>query len=227
MAWLQAECGLEQATAGRVADAPLPEGHCRLGLRALKKIVPEMETGKRYHEAAAAAGYDHAQLPTGEQSLNGYLPYYGEWLPDAVVGSGDPRDTPEKRFGKLPNPTVHIGLNQLRKVVNALIRQYGPPAEIVVEFTRALKLSPKERQEVEREQAKNQAKNDRYRTEIARLGLSPNARNMLKMRLWEELNPADAFDRCCPYSGEKIGLTTLMSEQVDIDHLIPFSESWD
>jgi CRISPR-associated endonuclease Csn1 len=227
VAWLQSECGLDEATAARVAAAPLPEGHCRLGLRALKKIVPEMETGKRYHEAAAAAGYDHAQLPTGEQSLTGYLPYYGEWLPDAVVGTGDPRHTPEKRFGKLPNPTVHIGLNQLRKVVNALIRQYGPPSEIVVEFTRALKLSPKERQEVEREQAKNQAKNDSRRAELAKYGLSPNANNMLKMRLWEELNPADILDRKCPYSGKAISFSTLMSDQVDIDHLIPFSKSLD
>jgi CRISPR-associated endonuclease Csn1 len=114
-----------------------------------------MEAGLGYHEAAAKVGYDHAKLPDGVLSPNGRLPYYGEWLPDAVVGSADPREPIEKRFGRLPNPTVHIGLGQLRRVVNALIKQHGPPTEIAIEFTRALKLSPNEKAEVQREQRRN------------------------------------------------------------------------
>ena len=30
--------------------------------------------------------------------------------------------------GKIANPTVHIGLNQLRQIVNALIKRYGHPS---------------------------------------------------------------------------------------------------
>src|SRR5882724_8106439 len=63
----------------------------RLGLRAIKAILPHMEGGMNYPDAAKAAGYDHALLPTGELSPNGRLPYYGEWLQDDVLGSGDPR----------------------------------------------------------------------------------------------------------------------------------------
>jgi uncharacterized membrane protein YvlD (DUF360 family) len=37
-------------------------------------------------------------------------------------GSGKIEDPPEKRYGRIANPTVHIGLNELRKVVNALIK---------------------------------------------------------------------------------------------------------
>ncbi len=33
--------------------------------------------------------------------------------------------------------TVHIGLGQLRRIVNEGIRQFGPPSEIAAEFTRA------------------------------------------------------------------------------------------
>lgn len=220
--WLQRECGLTETAAEKVADARLPEGHCRLGLRVIKALLPHMEAGLRYHDAAAKAGFDHAKLPDGVLSPTGRLPYYGEWIPDAVVGSSDPRDTNEKRYGRFPNPTVHIGLGQLRRVVNEIIGQFGPPLEIAIEFTRALKHSPREKAEIKREQRANQEKNDARRKELAKLGLLDNPRNLLKMRLWEELNPRDPMDRKCPYTGEQIGLEKLLSEEVDIDHILPF-----
>jgi CRISPR-associated endonuclease Csn1 len=220
--WLANTCGLSPETAQRIADTPLPDGHCRLGLRAIKKMLPFMEAGLGYHEAAAKAGYDHAKLPTGE--ILDHLPYYGEWLPDAVVGSGDPRDLKERKFGFFPNPTVHIGLGQLRRLVNGLIKDYGAPTEIVIEFTRALKLSPKEKIEVRREQRRNQDKNEARAADLAEHGIEANPRNLLKMRLWEELDPVD---RKCPFTGETISLRRLMSEEVEIEHLIPFKDSLD
>ena len=227
IAWLTAEAGLDQAAAARVASAFLPEGHCRLGLRAIKKILPFMESGMIYPEAAKAAGYDHAHVPTGELSPKGYLPYYGEWLQDDVLGSGDPHDAKDKRWGRFPNPTVHIGLGQLRRVVNALIREYGAPAEVAVEMTRAFKLSPEQLAKVEKEQAENQRKNDARREELGNLGQAGNSRNLLKLRLWEELNPRDPLDRRCPFSGEVINIARLLSAEVEIEHLIPFQDSWD
>ena len=227
IAWLVDNAGLDAATAERIADAFLPDGHSRLGLRAIRAILPHMVGGKNYPDAAKAAGYDHALLPTGEVSKNGRLPYYGEWLPDDVLGTGDPRDVNDKRWGRFPNPTVHIGLGQLRRVVNALVRDYGPPEEVAVEMTRAFKLSPEQLAKVEKEQAENQRKNEKRREEIQKHGQSPNARNVLKMRLWEELNASDPLDRRCPFSGENIGIARLLSDEVEIEHLIPFSDCWD
>jgi CRISPR-associated endonuclease Csn1 len=227
VAWLIGNTGVDRATADRVASAFLPDGHSRLGLRAIRKILPFMEAGQNYADAAKSAGYDHALLPTGELSLNGRLPYYGEWLQNDVLGSGDRRDVKDKRWGRFPNPTVHIGLGQLRRIVNALIAEYAAPTEIAVEMTRDFKLSPKKLAEVEREQTENQRKNERRAEEIRKLGQAVNARNLLKLRLWEEQNHYDPMDRRCPYTGEVIGIERLLSEEVDIDHLIPFSESWD
>jgi CRISPR-associated endonuclease Csn1 len=185
------------------------------------------EEGLNYPDAARAAGYDHALLPTGELSKSGYLPYYGEWLQNDVLGSGDERDTNDKRWGRFPNPTVHIGLGQLRRVINALIKEYGPPEQVTVEMTRDFKLSPAELAKVEKEQAENQKKNEKRAEEIRKLGQAVNARNLLKMRLWEEHNLYDPLDRRCTYTGEVISIERLLSEEVDIDHLIPFSDSWD
>ncbi len=225
VAWLIAETGVEEARARKIADAPLPDSHCRLGLRALKALVPRMEEGLRYDEAAKAAGYDHARLPTGE--IRPRLPFYGEILQDHVVGSGDERDPAEKRWGRLPNPTVHIGLNQLRRVTNALIKRYGPPAEVVVEMARDFKLSPQALRKLELEQAENQRKNDLRRKKLEELGYPANHGNLLKLRLWEELNEKDEADRACPFTGQKIGVRMLLSDEVEIEHLIPFSRSWD
>jgi CRISPR-associated endonuclease Csn1 len=225
--WLVAEAELDHATAERVASAFLPDGHSRLGLRAIRKVLRGMEEGKDYFEAATAAGYNPAQQPDGVLSPTGYLPYYGEWLPDDVLGSGDPHDPKDKRWGRFPNPTVHIGLGQIRRVVNALIREHGAPAEIAVEMTRNFKLSPKQLADVEKEQAENQRKNKARREELRKLGQADNARNVQKLRLWEELNPRDPLDRRCPFSGEQISIHALLSDEVEIEHLIPFAQSWD
>ncbi len=227
MLWLKGKCDLDAETAERIADATLPEGHCRLGLRAIKKLLPLMEGDSRYDEAAKQAGYDHTKLPTGE--VLDKLPYYGQWLADAVVGTGDARDSKEEQFGRFPNPTVHIGLGQLRRLVNRLIDELGPPEEIAVEFTRALKLSPEERRRVQAEQRKNQELNqkrvEKIREALDNPQFDPSRHDLLKMRLWEELGPAD--DRHCPYTGEVIGIRRLLSEEVDIDHILPFKMTLD
>jgi CRISPR-associated endonuclease Csn1 len=225
--WLKAKCDLGADAAEKITEATLPEGHCRLGLRAIRKLLPHLEAGLGYHDAAAAAGYDHAKLPTGE--IVDKLPYYGKWLSDAVVGTADARHKKEKQFGRFPNPTVHIGLGQLRRLVNGLIDQFGPPTEIAIEFTRALKLSPEEKRRKQAEQRKNQELNqkriEKIREALDNPHFDPSPRDLLKMRLWEQLGPAD--DRQCPYSGDVIGIRRLLSEEVDIDHILPFKMTLD
>ncbi|MFD1332566.1 type II CRISPR RNA-guided endonuclease Cas9 [Methylopila musalis] len=225
--WLVEECGLDPGAAEAVADAPLPAGHSRLGLNALERLLPHMERGLNYPEAAAAEGLDHAHLPTGDPI--GRLPHYGAWIPEAVVGTGDPNDPADKRFGRFPNPTVHIALGQLRRVVNALIDQHGAPTEIVIEFTRALKLSPDEKKKAQADQRKNQVANEKRAEEyrVHSEGAEPSSRDLLKMRLWEELNLRDPRDRKCPFTGKPIVFATLMSDEVEIEHLIPLGLSLD
>ncbi|MDB5485037.1 MAG: CRISPR-associated endonuclease, Csn1 family [Tardiphaga sp.] len=232
IAWLETNCALDAAAAARVANTTLPDSHCKLGLRAIKAILPIMQneydddgiSGAGYHLAAKRAYGHHSHLGTGEQ-LDA-LPYYGKWMQDDVVGSGDARDKKEKQYGQFPNPTVHIGLGQLRRLTNELIRKYGPPEQISIEFTRGLKLSEKQKTEVQREQRKNQEKNKARAAELAKFGRPANPRNLLKMRLWEELS-RDIVDRKCVYTGEQISIERLLSDEVDIDHILPVAMTLD
>jgi CRISPR-associated endonuclease Csn1 len=251
--WLQAETGVDERRAEDIANQGLPEGYGSLSAMALSRILPELRRDVvTYDKAVLAAGFSHhSQLPyaagpddgeeiesidldTGEikKKFRFYqLPYYGKPLQRHVgFGTGDPADTPEKRFGKIANPTVHIGLNQVRLVVNALIKRYGHPSEVIVEVARDLKQSQEQRKEENERQANNQKRNERIRADVAGvLQISierVKATDIQKVILWEELSFDPAF-RHCPYSGMQISEAMLLSDQVEIEHILPFSETLD
>lgn len=226
--WLEHECGLSVDAARTVANANLPDGYGRLGRKALSKILPKLaESVITYDSAVKAAGYaSHSDFYTGE--IHDALLYYGKSLERHVgFGTGEIGHSDEKRYGKIANPTVHIGLNQLRKLVNAIIEKFGPPDEIIVEVARDLKISHAKRREIEDEQAKRQEENDKHRRKLLEQGLPDNTENMLRMRLWTELNRDDPAHRCCPFTGEPISVTKLFSPEVEIEHLLPFARSLD
>jgi CRISPR-associated endonuclease Csn1 len=234
VAWLMANFGLDAERAEKIANCPLPDGHSRLSVLALDRIVPELKRDVvSYAEAVQRAGFDsHSALSHAERTgeVMPLLPYYGEALQRHVgFGSGVPTDPPERRFGRIANPTVHIGLNELRKVVNGLIARYGHPSEIVVELARELKQSKAARDEIAADQARRQAENVRYRDEIRSLlrGGDPSSLDIQKRRLWHELNPTDAANRRCPYTGEQIGIERLFSDEVEVEHILPFSKTLD
>ncbi|MDP3887299.1 type II CRISPR RNA-guided endonuclease Cas9 [Hydrogenophaga sp.] len=232
--WLEAITGVDEARAEAIATAALPEGYGSLSAKALERILPELRRNVvTYDKAVLAAGFEHhshiSHAATGE--IFPELPYYGEYLQRHVgFGSGNSTDTPEKRFGKIANPTVHIGLNQVRVVVNALINRYGHPSEVIVEVARDLKQSQEQRKEDNERQAKNQRRNERLRGEVAAvLQISPERvrhADIQKLILWEELS-FDPADRRCPYSGVQISAQMVLGDQVEIEHILPFSQTLD
>lgn len=232
--WLQENAGLDEGHAELIANAALPEGYGSLCAKALARILPELRREViTYDKAVLAAGFDHhsniSAAATGEILME--LPYYGQPLQRHVgFGTNNPSDSDEKRYGKIANPTVHIGLNQVRLVVNALIKRYGHPSEVIVEVARDLKQSKAQREEESKRQAENQQRNLRMRGDIAEvLHISPERvriADLQKMILWEELSN-DIADRRCPYSGAQISAQMLFSDQVEIEHILPFSETLD
>ena len=232
--WLQEETGIDEARAEAIANTGLPEGYGSLCAKALARILPELRRDVvTFDKAVLAAGFDHHShiSPAASGEILMELPYYGIPLQRHVgFGTGATEDRDEKRYGKIASPTVHIGLNQVRLVVNALIKRYGHPSEVIVELARDLKQSKDQRDEENKRQADNQRRNLAMRTTIAKvLNTNPErvkASDIQKMILWEELS-FDPADRRCPYSGEQISVTMLMSDQVEIEHILPFSETLD
>ena len=178
-----------------------------------------------YHEAVARMGKHHSKKEKRE--IQRSLPYYGKVLVGQVNGAkGENYEgNDEEKYGFIANPTVHIALNQLKKLVNALIRRFGNPDQIIMEVTRELKWSKTKKEEVFREQAKNQKDNERVKKELTDLGLLQiGSEDIKKYKLWEELAP-ETIARCCPYCGKTISARQLMSGAVEIEHILPYSRT--
>ncbi len=216
---------LSDAQAHTIAGFTLPDDYGSLSLKALARIVPELEREVvTYDEAVRRAGYlSHSQFHTGE--IFDRLPYYGQVLAGYTAPTPTAKDPDERRYGKIPNPTVHIGLNQVRLLVNALVKRYGPPKQIVIELTREFGASGEKRREIMAKQKENQDRNDGYAEALSKLGVRNSRENRLKLQLWDELGKDDAMDRYCIYSGKRLSKTMLFSDEVEIDHILPFSQT--
>nr|WP_245942013.1 type II CRISPR RNA-guided endonuclease Cas9 [Sphingomonas gilva] len=225
--FLTGECGLDEAAAFAVAKAPLPEGHGRLGETATRLILEELKKEVvTYDEAVRRGGWHHSDDRTGE--ILDRLPYYGELLArDIPPGSQDPSDPPEKRWGKITNPTVHIGLRQLEKLVNAIIAVHGRPDQIVVELARELNLGEDDKKKHEARIRRDTAAAIARGEKLEQEGVPNTGANRALLKLWEELNPANPLDRRCPYCADPIGMRALFSGEADVDHIIPYSRSLD
>lgn len=186
----------------------LPKGVMAISHKALRKITPHLRAktspearGVRYDEACQLAGYHHSQK---EQ-----------------VTVSDQLPLPTK---DLRNPLVQRAIFQIRKVVNAIIKEHGKPDIIRIEMARDLKNSAKQREEIRKNQGKNERANKKAREFLEEeIGINPNRGDLLKFRLWEEC------DRTCPYTGESISVHQLFGEtaQFEVEHILPFSRTLD
>ncbi len=219
--------GLDQGQAEAIANVTLPSGYGNLSEKAIRKLLPHLEKGLVYSDAVLAAGYAHHSFRNAEAHER--LPYYGEVLERDVVGS-DPEKDPERdgepaRYGRIPNPTVHVGLNQLRRVTNRIMDSYGKPDEVVVELARDLKMNREQKQEYERRQREGGERNERLRKdlELSETAVTPDA--LGKLRLWEEQGPLHAH--ICPYTGQSLSFDMVVSAATEVDHVLPFSRTLD
>ena len=218
--------GLSREQAKDVAEVRLPDGHVHLSTKAIRKMLPHLENGRRYDEAVVDAGYRH-HSDFRNSEAHDQLPYYGVVLERDVVGAD--RNAPEadepKRYGRFPNPTVHIGLNQLRRVVNSLIETYGKPAEIVVELARDLKSNKEQRERYVTQRNANETANEERVKRLKDAGDRPTSEAILRLRLWEEQGPVHS--RRCPYTGKPIGFRMALSNETEVDHILPWSKTQD
>lgn len=221
---LMRDWNLTPEQAERVAGLALPEGysaHCCAVLDALCEV---MEAGVlTYAEARQVIGFARKE-PTGEVLLR--LPYYGQILTRYVGRTGQSGDPLEQRYGRIANPTVHIALNQVRRVVNELIKTHGLPAQVVLEVARDLKNGLKAKEEIRKRQNEEKRKNTQRRELLQAEGIKDSRDTLQLLRLWEELAEDPAARRCL-YTGEPISFSRLMSDEVEVEHILPFARTLD
>lgn len=171
-----------------------------LSLEALKNILPFMEQGDDYDTAWRKV---YPPQSTKKESV----------LPPI------PAD-------EIRNPVVLRALSQARKVINGVVRRYGPPARIHIETAREVGKSFKDRKEIEKRQEENRKDREKaaakFREYFPNFVGEPKSKDILKLRLYEQQHGK------CLYSGKEINLGRLNEKgYVEIDHALPFSRTWD
>ncbi|WP_053284650.1 type II CRISPR RNA-guided endonuclease Cas9 [Clostridium botulinum] len=172
-----------------------------LSIEAIEKILPFMKEGYQYNDACEKAGYDFKAI------------YKGVKL----------KKLPVIDIDEIVNPVVNRALAQGRKVINAVIDKYGSPTRINIELARNIAKNFKDRKAIEREQKENRDNKEKIREEIKNLmGKEPTGSEVLKYRLWEQQRWE------CAYTQQPISIDQLFtSGYCEIDHIIPFSRSFD
>lgn len=226
--WLMAAHGVSEEQAHAIGKIRLPDGHGRLGETASRAILATLKVEVITYDQAVTKAIErhHSDFRTGE--ILDRLPYYGELLSREIPpGTLNANDPDEVRWGKITNPTVHIGLNQLRKLVNVVIARHGRPDQIVVELARELKLNEKQKTERNRELVANTRAAQARGEKLGQLGQADNGGNRMLLRIWEELNPSNPLDRRCPFCGGIISVHMLFNGEAEVEHIIPYSRSLD
>ena len=180
-------------------------GVAGLSLKAIRKLLPLMRRGMNYADARVELGYGYEVPAKGVRDRLGEPPEVG-------------------------NPVVKKCLYEVRKLVNAMIREHGKPDAIRIELARDLKRNEKQRLAIQKQNRLNEKANiqatEQYglvREQYPHLSLKehPSSTDLLRYRLWRE------SDERCPYSGKTISLAELWSSSIEVDHILPFSRSLD
>lgn len=175
--------------------------HSDLSLKAINKLLPYLKQGHIYSDARISAGYDYEVKTNVSQNKLGKPP-------------------------EIPNPIVMKGLHELKRVINAIIKEYGKPDFIRLEMARDLEMNTKRYKSFTSQQNKNTKLNEQAQEQFQsialanpQMGLSKYASHTdkLKYRLWQEQ------EQRCAYSNQQISLSQLFTGVVEIDHILPYS----
>ena len=211
-----------------IASIVFPSGTSMLCKEVTEKIVRKMEEFQvQFHVAVQMLGYKYA-----DNSVESYdmLPYYGKILTGSTMGSdmSKPESEPEKKYGKISNPTVHVALNQTKTIVNALIKQYGKPSQIAIELSRDLKASREDKVRILKKQNENRKRNEIVNKNIVDMCPAikyPSRNDRLKYLLWDELRGNNSMPAKCLYCGKEIGANELFSKNIEIEHILPYGRT--
>ncbi len=221
--------------------------YASVSLKFMRDILPIMQKGLQYHDAVTqlkdenGSPLHHSDFANDGNPIHP-LPYYGRILKSSVqkrivedkvllenLEKCNPRAYEEINIGKIPNPTVHVALNQLVKLMNAIVDEYGRPDKINIELSRDLKTGKKQLQEINKEISKNTANKKQLREEYKEHTKSENfSRDTYqKMLFWKELSKGSGMGRICIYCGKCISQNQLFNGETEVDHILPFSWSHD
>ncbi|MBN2269911.1 MAG: type II CRISPR RNA-guided endonuclease Cas9 [Sedimentisphaerales bacterium] len=196
---MKSEYGFDDKQTEAVLKITLPRGYMSFSRKAIQKLLPFMEKGAI--------------------------------TSDAIELAGCKRDKTREALDRLPlpsdlrNPIVQKAIVEVRKVVNAVIREYGKPGKIVIEMARDVQGSARQREELHWKMLENKKRNEEAGNRLIEdIKINkPTRDDIIKYKLWEECG------HTCPYTGKHISQTALFgpNPEFQIEHILPYDRSLD
>ena len=175
-----------------------------LSLKAMKKIIPELEKGLTYDKAVNNVYKD----------FRGYI----NTTKKSKLSLNDLEQS-------ISNPVVRRGISQAIKVLNAITlkynKTYGKPDVVIIELAREIGKNFQDRNKIKKSQEENMKKNENAFNIVKEYKNNPTGQDIVKYKLWQEQQ------NTCIYSGKNISIQDLFTEAVDVDHIIPYSMCFD
>lgn len=183
------------------------KGAAHISAKAARALIPHLEQGRRYDQACAAAGYNHAA-----SSLSHV---------EQVIDKASFKELVAEVGESVANPIARKAMTEGLKQLWAMRNKWGLPDAIHIELAREVGNSLEKRNEIKKRLDETTAQRDRERQEAAdQLGIQKSDVNgdiLLRYRLWKEQG---GF---CLYTGKPIGPGDFMSSEFQVDHILPWS----
>lgn len=200
--------GLAGPIVERLLDVDLEEGYSSYSLHAIKKLIPHLERGLPLTS--------RDESPCALREAGYLLPWQHDvhqqqYLPPPPA---------------LTNPIVRQALHEVRKVVNAILRELvyrggHSLARIRIELAREARGTAQQREQRAREMRDRERARKEAAEAIREAGFKPTREAIVRYLLWQEQR------HDCVYSGRPISLAQLLGGEVDVDHILPYSRSLD
>ena len=182
------------------------QGYGNKSAKFICKLLPHLQEGKMYSEAAEAAGVRHSDSMTSQERDERSLL----------------EEIPLLQKNALRQPVVEKVLNQMINLVNALKREHGEIDEVRVELARELKMSREEREKATKNNNAREKENKTTAEKIKVYDVTPTKSRIQKYHLWKESGGE------CIYCGNPVGIVQfLRGEEIEVEHIIPRSILFD
>lgn len=122
----------------------------------------------------------------------------------------------------IASPQVKKTLRQAIKIINAIIEEKGSlPYSIAIESAKETMNGSKKRQEYSKVRDLNAKLHKQAEEYLKSNNLNVTDKNIEKVMLWNE------FNGLCPYCNKTVNINSLINGSVEIEHILPRSESFD
>ncbi len=187
------------------------KGAGHISALAARLLIPHLESGLRYDQAAEAVGYDHAASRWSRR--------------EQVVDKQAFNRLVEDMGKEIANPIARKSLTEGLKQFWAMHNRWGLPDAVHIEVARDVGNSLEKRNEIKRGIDKNTAERERQRAEVRELLNieDVNGDTLLRYRLWKEQAGR------CPYTDRAIPSTAIIAtdNSHQVDHILPWSRFGD